>query len=536
MKQYGNLYRFSSIIKIMSATKKIIMSAFIFSCILFKTYTEIIPRIVKIGVFPAAPLVMIKDGKPDGFFIELLNYFSHNLGWNIQYVEGKWSDLLVKLEKGEIDLLPAVGFTSERRQIYDFSKNPVFIDSGVLYTSPAFTLHTVFDLNGKRIAALKGSIFTDGFIDYIKTFDVSCDILLTKTNQDVMQDISDGKADAGVCIYSLGNELMKKYSVVITPINFSPIALKFAVPTGKNSDLLAGIDDLMSRMITDKNSFYSKAYDKWTSPYSAMKTPEWIWWSLAGLLVSGLILAAWSITLKRQVKIKTNDLNLIIKDQIASKEKIRNALSEKETLIKELFHRTKNTMQVISSIVLLQAKEFPDNTDLQYVARNTEDRIRAISLVHQMLYKQQNLSRISIKDYIKELSGLIMLSYGQHDNHVMLRLNIEDLYMLIDTSIPVGLILNELMSNSLKYAFPGNREGIISVDFHKNGNGTITLSYSDNGVGVSGSFDFRKQPSLGLGLIFNIGENQLQGKVTFKNIDGVQCIIEIPRELYKARI
>jgi len=121
-----------------------------------------------VGIFPAALLVMIKDNKPAGLFIDLIDYFSKSLDWHIQYEKGNWNELLLKLEKGEIDLLPAVGYTEKRIKIYDFNRHAVFIDSGVLFTSSKFTLHTVFELQDKRIAALKGSIFTDGFINYIR--------------------------------------------------------------------------------------------------------------------------------------------------------------------------------------------------------------------------------------------------------------------------------------------------------------------------------------------------------------------------------
>ena len=493
-------------------------------------------RTVRVGVFPAAPLVMVKDNKPAGLFIDLLEYFSLKLNWHIQYVEDTWSNLLINLEKNEIDLLPAVGYTTERAAKYDFSRNPVFIDSGVLFTSPKFTLHTVFDLQGKRVAALKGSIFTTGFVDYITSFGVQCDLIFTSNNEEVMQAITDSEADAGVCIYSLGNELARHFSVTITPISFTPIALEFAVPKGRNTDLLAGIDELMPAMISDPDSLYSRSFREWTMRPEKARPATWLWWGIAGLLVLGLIMLLWNSLLKRQVNLKTRYLEAEISERWQAEKKILQTLNEKETLIRELYHRTKNTMQVMRGIITLQAADFPDNTELQKLVKDTDDRIQAISLVHQMLYKSNDLSRISIKEYTRELTTLICRSFRLSDNRIALNLNITDQFFLLDTAIPLGLILNELLTNSLKHAFPGSRNGIICINLTEMEPGKDRLQYSDNGIGVPDNFDFRNQSTLGMKLIINIGELQMMGTLDFKNDNGIIFSMEFPTTLYEARI
>jgi PAS domain S-box-containing protein len=287
------------------------------------------PRPVRVGVFPAAPLVFVREGRPDGLFIDLIRHFSRALDWDVEYVEDTWSELLVSLERGTIDLLPAVGHTSQRTAVYDFSRNPVFIDSGVLFASPRLVLHTVFDLEGKRIAAVRGSIFTTGFTELVASFGISCDMLLTDDNRSVMKAIDRGAADAGVCIYSLGNELAREFHIPITPISFSPVALEFAVPKGRNADILAGIDRLMAGMVDDPDSVYSRSYQKWTSPPAQWTMPAWLRWGTAGLLCLGLFLAAWNTTLKRQVVQKTKHLSVEIADRKRASEELA---AEKERI------------------------------------------------------------------------------------------------------------------------------------------------------------------------------------------------------------
>lgn len=193
-------------------------------------------------------------------------------------------------------------------------------------------------------------------------------------------------------------------------------------------------------------------------------------------------------------------------------------------------------MQVIRGMLLLQADEFSANEELQLMVKNTERRIHAISLVHQMLYKTKDLSRISIKEYVCELSASIMQSFCVSDEEISLNIKIDDQYFLLDTAIPFGLILNELMTNSLEHAFPGGKKGMISITLTKVDPDKNILHYSDNGVGVADNFDFHNQNTLGLKFIYNIGEQQMMGKVTMKNNNGVNCLVEFTNNLYKKRV
>lgn len=493
-------------------------------------------RAVRVGVFPAAPLVMIEDGKPKGLFIDLIEHFAKILDWKVSYVDGTWNDLLLELGRGEIDLLPAVSFTSERLALFDFSRSPVFIDSGVIYTNPRITLHSIFDLQGKKVAGVRGSVFTTGFLEYINSFGVSCDLILAGDNRAVMAAVASGEVEAGICIYSLGNALANEYRVTLTPISFSPMALEFAVPKGRNADLLGGIDSQMSAMVGDPHSFYSQAYRKWTMPRAETEFPVWLKVGLLGFFVLGLSLAAWTFMLKRQVLTKTAYLEREISERRQAEASLTRILEEKEALIRELFHRTTNTMQVIKGMLFLQVSGLPENADLQRIVKNTEGRIDAIALVHEMLYKSQDLSRIPVSAYIRQLCASVIGKSGIPPERLSVNLELEEGFFLLDTAIPFGLILNELMSNSLRHAFPGERHGAISITFGRQMGGKYLLRYADDGVGVVEGFDFRSQDSLGLKLIFAIGEQQLFGKVTFLGQAGLSCEVEISADLYQSRV
>lgn len=212
------------------------------------------------------------------------------------------------------------------------------------------------------------------------------------------------------------------------------------------------------------------------------------------------------------------------------------SLTEKEILLQELFHRTKNTLQIICALLDLQAKEFSGNHELNQFVEIIQKRIQAISLVHRMLYKAQDLSHISIKDYIYDLTHLIIKGFDTVKERIKLELEVDKLYFVLDTAIPFGLILNELMTNSLKYAFPGERAGDITISLTRIETSRLKFQYSDNGVGVPPDFDFSSQTTLGLRLIRTLAENQMQGRVSIDCSHGISFIMEFPIALYEARV
>jgi PAS domain S-box-containing protein len=216
-------------------------------------------------------------------------------------------------------------------------------------------------------------------------------------------------------------------------------------------------------------------------------------------------------------------------------EQIRKALVEKETLLRELYHRTKNNMQVIRSILSLQASH-SKNDEVKKVLHEASNRIQSMALVHQKLYQAKDLSRISLKDYVLDLASLVLQSYDTLSHKVSLETDLADIYVLIDTAIPCGLIINELLSNTLKHAFMEDKKGVIRIKISKAEDGTITINYSDNGNGVPENFDFRGQKSLGLQTIFAIAEDQLKGKIDFSTVGGISCTISFNDTYYKPRV
>lgn len=235
--------------------------------------------------------------------------------------------------------------------------------------------------------------------------------------------------------------------------------------------------------------------------------------------------------------IQTNDRLQIEISKIEEADKqIKESLVIKENLLKEIYHRTKNTLQVVRSLFSLQAGEYKPNNDIRDLVRKTDSRIEAISLVHQMLYATNDLSKLSIKSYINELCPLIVKSYENPAHPVTIETQIDDQYYLLDVAIPIGLILNELITNSLKYAFDDTKSGKISISLTRYSESEEILKYSDNGQGFGNPNMMDGTQPLGLLLIKQIGEKQLHGQSAFESDAGFTYTLQFPNSLYSERV
>lgn len=197
---------------------------------------------------------------------------------------------------------------------------------------------------------------------------------------------------------------------------------------------------------------------------------------------------------------------------------LQGSLKEKEMLIKEVHHRVKNNLQVISSLLSLQSSTV-DNDLANAILRESQNRIKSMAAIHEKLYQSKNLSSIDFQDYTEDIVHQLGISYGTDKENVRIVADVRGIYLGVDTAVPCGLILNELVSNSLKYAFPEQEEGEIKIHFRKCSSGQYVLKVSDNGIGFPESVDFRDTTSLGLQLVTTLTE-QLDGEIELHRQQG----------------
>lgn len=223
-------------------------------------------------------------------------------------------------------------------------------------------------------------------------------------------------------------------------------------------------------------------------------------------------------------------------DQKNAENEIKRSLKEKETLLKEIHHRVKNNLTVISSLLNLQSRYIKDKDDLK-MFMESQSRAKSMAIIHQKLYTSPDLKHIDFEDYIKTLATDIFDVYVQNPSDVNIFFDVERIKLDINTSIPLGLILNELLTNSLKYAFPHDENGLsivpdgkVTVKLHKN-DGGYRLIVEDNGVGLPANFDINNNSSLGLQLINTLSQ-QIDGHVSYLSNGGTSFTLDFKDKLY----
>ena len=209
-----------------------------------------------------------------------------------------------------------------------------------------------------------------------------------------------------------------------------------------------------------------------------------------------------------------------------AEEKIKQSLNEKSVLLKEVHHRVKNNLQIISSLLNLQSN-YLDNDDSKSLFKETQNRIKTIALVHEKLYKSDDVEYVNLNDYIKSIVSLLSYSFDKDYIDVNYEMSCESLEKFeIEKAIPCGLIANEILSNSYKYAFPNQFSGEISIEL-KSSSENCVMIIRDNGIGMKTPVDFSNSNSLGLELIHSL-VGQLEGTLEVSSENGTTYHIEFP--------
>jgi two-component sensor histidine kinase len=208
-----------------------------------------------------------------------------------------------------------------------------------------------------------------------------------------------------------------------------------------------------------------------------------------------------------------------------AEEQLRASLREKEVLLQEIHHRVKNNLQVVSSLLSLQAEQTKDRQTFE-AFRESQNRIRSMALIHEKLYRSASVASVNFAEYIQSLAAALCRSYGAAVRGISLSIQADEVFLGIDRAAPCGLLLNELVSNALKHAFPAGRAGEIRIALRPAGDDLLTLVVSDNGVGLPQDLDFRHAGSLGLQLV-NTLVSQLGGTITLHRHGGTEFEITL---------
>ncbi|MGC1245207.1 MAG: histidine kinase dimerization/phosphoacceptor domain -containing protein [Spirulinaceae cyanobacterium] len=223
----------------------------------------------------------------------------------------------------------------------------------------------------------------------------------------------------------------------------------------------------------------------------------------------------------------------LLKEQQESEAMIRASLQEKEVLLKEIHHRVKNNLQVISSLFSLQSYYLEDSKALR-VLEDSQSRVKAMALIHEKIYNSQDLSKVNFAKYIQDLANYLFHAY-EPNPQVELEIDVEPVSLNLDTATPCGLLINEVISNALKYAFPNKKKGRIWIKLYYLNQEKMVLEIGDNGVGFPPNLDLEETESLGLQLVKDLAQ-QLKGKLEINCHQGTRLKITFSELQYRRRM
>lgn len=328
-------------------------------------------RTVRVGIYNFKPLVNSDaNGAVSGFFVEILKHVADKQEWNLQYIAGTWQDGLDRLKNDQIDLMVCIGYTEEREKYLDFPKEFLLLDWGVVYRAKGSNINTILDLEGKTVSALKGSIYLTGFLDLVRQFNINVNILEMDQMIDVFRAVDFGKAEAGVTANLLGVINESGHNIERTPIFYTPIKLGYGVNGGKNSDLIKALDLEIAGLKADRSSIYYHQLENMLGRKDA-GVLKVVYWIISGIIAVLLIVIAFVVVLKRQIRRKTSEL------------------SESENHIRTLIHAIPDLIWLkdINGVYLSCNKKFEQffgaveadiigKTDYDFVSREQADYFR----------------------------------------------------------------------------------------------------------------------------------------------------------------
>lgn len=239
----------------------------------------------------------------------------------------------------------------------------------------------------------------------------------------------------------------------------------------------------------------------------------------------------WGNLAAQQITVAGKAVNLVRLSDISERKKaveqIQRSLEEKETLLKEIHHRVKNNLQIISSLLRMQSRRSGDETTLM-LFKESQDRVQSMALIHEQLYQSADIYEINFDNYIKSLTDSLFRSYGISQKDIVPNIEMNGIKLPLDTAIPCGLIINELVSNCLKYAFPEQKKGNIIISLEQSSENQLILAVKDTGVGILETLDWENNDSLGLRIVKNLVK-QLKGNIFLECDRGTSFYMYFPQ-------
>jgi len=266
-------------------------------------------RELRVGIYENPPqLFRDDDGEPAGIYMDFLRDVAEQEGWDLTFVDGNFSDLLIMLEAAEIDLLPSVALSYERILRFDFGRIPVLENWAVLHRREGVIIHNIFDLEGRTVYGLEDGIHLKAFRALAERYGVNCTIVGAPSYADAMRALETGEADAAVVNRTFSTREGGNYATVASSFIFNPIPLHFAVPMDRNRDVIHALDRELAVQREDPDSVLQASMNRWLRPPEPRKIPTWLYLTGGGLAAGVVLLLLLNRTLSHLVRQRTAQL------------------------------------------------------------------------------------------------------------------------------------------------------------------------------------------------------------------------------------
>ncbi len=506
------------------------LSALLFFCI-FPLLQELNATPLIIGSEPDYPpfCTMDENGEASGFSVDLFRASAEAMGYDVQFVVRPWNILLEQLRNGEIDALPLVGYSESRAEYLDFTFPYTTLRGAVFVRRSEKNIHTLEDLKARDILVMQG----DNADEYISRNNISDSIIRTDSFDIAFRLLQSGAHDAVIAQRLMGEKLLEEMeidSIVPLDIELPGFAqqFRFAVTRG-NSKLLEDLDTGLLQTISDGTYFrlhteWFKAQD-WHDIPLQEKLYSLLWIIIPVLLI---LLVTFILYLRLDIQRKTRRLKEEIKQRQETEESLHKLLKEKETLLKEVHHRIKNNFATVESLLSLQAAEMK-NDEAKSSLLNSMSRVSSMRLLYDKMLLSDNYKSTSLRFYLSNLIDEIIQLY-QGVTEIRVESHIDDIVLEPGILFSLGLMVNELMTNSFKYAFPSAKDGQLSIEVRTDDT-MLYLRMQDNGNGLPKNFVLENQEGFGLNLVQMLVEQYL-GEFSMKS-DGEGTSADISIHLPK---
>jgi PAS domain S-box-containing protein len=299
---------------------------------------------VKVGVYQNKPLIFEDDrGKIKGIFVDILTHVADEEGWTLEYISDSWSEGLNHLKSGQIDVMGPIAYSQERNKIFDFSYINVLTNWGQIYINKNSDIESILDLREKKVAVLQNDVYYQNLRKLVRQFGIECRFIEAFGYDTVLKLVEMGKCEAGLVGYLYGHQFERDFDIYKTSIILSPQRIHFAVPKGKNRNIIDALDFNLSKLKEDKQSIYYQSINKWIGVDSRPENKVWYLIMLGGAGCLALIFFALNLVLRAKVRKRTEELqikNRTLSEEIEQRKKVESALYENEKEYRSVFENT----------------------------------------------------------------------------------------------------------------------------------------------------------------------------------------------------